>query len=841
MENESPNHSEINNTSRTEQANQSHEPSLKPIQEQRKSLFGKIAHMLGHSQRGQEETQDFSIPTNDFSTNLSPEDMVESIEQSVPEQPEKLLSTDPVLSSSRRRIHYLEEFEEVRKNTSTDNLQEKTLGSIESESPDSTSNFSSTMSRRRFLQGAIGVTGALALRSLPETAEAHGSATYMVKPDELTRNLEGIDGPTGNFYFDRVWKLSDGPIATGSVRKPWTWGPKALTKIIEEPYSDSPNGKRQVVYFDKSRMEINNPDRNPDSNWYVTNGLLPLEMIKGKIQTGNNEFEDRKPAEINIVGDLDDSHGVTYASLHNKLDPVEKIHEGTKVTSHINRAGEVSQVENVSHEVSISSYDEITGHNIAGPFEEYINNRDHDPLKEIGRPITEPYWVEANVGGTPKKILMQVFERRCLTYDPTNPSDWQVEAGNVGKQYHTWRYDSEPQDNNHENLLLTESNKHMNNVLKEVLQNKDLLFFNQNFVNSLPEHYTQEIKDKRWWMGAYLTNAGIIYGVNSEFDKANETIKKSWQYSKELISLNGNSLPDNTSTEVFPMLEFILALKLHGNELQKREPNMVDEILNRLTAMADNYASQPPKGNSEDNIRENSFGETNAGIAAQLIGAASLLSNHPNREQWIASAHKYAKATFALGTTEDDGLRTVILDSNGDIEFYNHGIISDHYLATSLGLLGEAKLFAKMGNIDVGEEFSHNVDLARRSFINHIDDNFKYTRPEYKAYGYYDEYGLGAEHQDWDGYAPVDFFDRKVKRYTSNFHLRDKEINPSYGPLSSAFLDSVDPAFRDDMEAYFGSINYMRIIVQSLQTDYQLDQSLKIADKPISLFTKQIN
>jgi len=39
-----------------------------------------------------------------------------------------------------------------------------------------------------------------------------------------------------------------------------------------------------------------------------------------------------------------------------------------------------------------------------------------------------------------RQVLVQVFERRVLTYTPANPSGWQVEAGNVGQHYYTWRY-----------------------------------------------------------------------------------------------------------------------------------------------------------------------------------------------------------------------------------------------------------------------------------------------------------------------------------------------------------------------------------------------------------------
>jgi hypothetical protein len=57
-----------------------------------------------------------------------------------------------------------------------------------------------------------------------------------------------------------------------------------------------------------------------------------------------------------------------------------------------------------------------------------------------GRPITEAYWAEVVVAGTSKLVLMQCFERRCLTYTPDNDPNWRVEMGNIGLHYYTWRY-----------------------------------------------------------------------------------------------------------------------------------------------------------------------------------------------------------------------------------------------------------------------------------------------------------------------------------------------------------------------------------------------------------------
>ncbi|HET9014433.1 MAG TPA: FxLYD domain-containing protein, partial [Thermomicrobiaceae bacterium] len=64
----------------------------------------------------------------------------------------------------------------------------------------------------------------------------------------------------------------------------------------------------------------------------------------------------------------------------------------------------------------------------------------NNPFFATGYPITEAYWTTVKVGGVPKQVLVQVFERRVLTYTPSNAPGWQVETGNVGQHYFQWRY-----------------------------------------------------------------------------------------------------------------------------------------------------------------------------------------------------------------------------------------------------------------------------------------------------------------------------------------------------------------------------------------------------------------
>lgn len=62
-------------------------------------------------------------------------------------------------------------------------------------------------------------------------------------------------------------------------------------------------------------MEVTNPDAVDDGLWYVTNGLLVVELMTGRVQTGNATFIEREPAGVNVAGDADDADGVTYAAL----------------------------------------------------------------------------------------------------------------------------------------------------------------------------------------------------------------------------------------------------------------------------------------------------------------------------------------------------------------------------------------------------------------------------------------------------------------------------------------------------------------------------------------------
>lgn len=261
-------------------------------------------------------------------------------------------------------------------------------------------------------------------------------------------------GPPGNSHFNRTWQRTDLPVADLIVDRTWIWGPDGRTDLMVEPYAESPGGERTVQYFDKSRMEVTHPDGDPNSVWYVTNGLLVVELITGRMQIGDNLFEEREPAAVPVAGDGNDPNGPTYETMASVLDaPAKPV--GEVYLERLSRSGQVTVDQSLAAEdVRAAHIDEVTGHAIAGPFWDFMNSSGlvyengqyiealmfQHPLFGTGRPVAEAYWAEVLIAGTPTDVLMQCFERRCLTYNPSNSEGWQVEAGNVGIHYYEWRY-----------------------------------------------------------------------------------------------------------------------------------------------------------------------------------------------------------------------------------------------------------------------------------------------------------------------------------------------------------------------------------------------------------------
>jgi len=259
--------------------------------------------------------------------------------------------------------------------------------------------------------------------------------------------------PFASPAFRETWQRYDLPVRQGQDLRSWTWGPGSIFTGTE-PYVDSPGGRRLVQYFDKTRMEINDPNTN-----LVTNGLLVREMVSGKIAFGNVANEPVMPALEAVAGDPASANpeAPTYAtfqriaSLNNDNRAPNRV--GQSVDQSIDKNGAITGA--AAGQARFAYYDPNLGHNIADVFWNFMNQRGtiyangrfvpdqlvYDPwYVPMGLPITEPYWTKAQVAGVSRPVLVQLFERRALTYTPANSSDFQVEMGNVGQHYFRWRY-----------------------------------------------------------------------------------------------------------------------------------------------------------------------------------------------------------------------------------------------------------------------------------------------------------------------------------------------------------------------------------------------------------------
>ena len=277
-----------------------------------------------------------------------------------------------------------------------------------------------------------------------------------------------VPGGTGNFpfahpAFQSVWERTDRLLNEGRVKRSYFWGPGPNTPGLLEAYAEAPGGagQRLVQYFDKSRMEVNNPQGNRNDPFFVTNGLLTVELISGRIQTGNNTFRNFHPACIPMSGDFGDALAPTYQGFA-RVSSVESGNNpstdrrGQRVMETIDRNGVTGTDASKGNDpkVQITAFFTETRHNVPVVFMDFLNQvgpvytngqvgeaRLIDPLVFVtGYPISEPFWARATIRGQVRDVLIQAFQRRALTYVPTNEAAFQVEMANIGQHYFDWRY-----------------------------------------------------------------------------------------------------------------------------------------------------------------------------------------------------------------------------------------------------------------------------------------------------------------------------------------------------------------------------------------------------------------
>ena len=239
-------------------------------------------------------------------------------------------------------------------------------------------------------------------------------------------------GPFADPAFAATWARTDLPVSTGEASRTYYWGPCTSTPggVIEQ-LTGAPGNRRVVQYFDKSRMEINDPNGDRDAPWFVTNGLLASELITGRMQVGYAAFEARAPSDQPVAGDPGDLTAPSYRALGRVLNRPPRA-DGV-ITETIDHAGNVGNNPGLTR-YNVTSSDLITGtnHRLASVFKDFLLSQ--GPISENGQlvttplsdppffvtglPISEAYWARAAIGGVVRDVLVQVFERRVLTYVP---------------------------------------------------------------------------------------------------------------------------------------------------------------------------------------------------------------------------------------------------------------------------------------------------------------------------------------------------------------------------------------------------------------------------------------
>lgn len=244
--------------------------------------------------------------------------------------------------------------------------------------------------------------------------------------------------------FWNTWRTADLPVANNQAARPYLWGPTAIFSGTET-FEEAKDGKQMVVYFDKGRMEIKDPRPTRPSKYLVTAGALAKELVTGQIATGVSKVESRQPADVMIAGDDPNADAPTYATFNKLGTDAGKAQNrtGQAIDATLSRDGTVRSNADLGAKAKVATFVKETGHNLPEPFLNYFKSQNWDWIYVAGYPISEPYWVKISVAGQQRDVLVQVFERRTVTYDPAEPlNEYKVQFGNVGQQYYKWRYGS---------------------------------------------------------------------------------------------------------------------------------------------------------------------------------------------------------------------------------------------------------------------------------------------------------------------------------------------------------------------------------------------------------------
>ncbi len=238
------------------------------------------------------------------------------------------------------------------------------------------------------------------------------------------------DTPSPDDPFQVRWEQADGSVLDGDARS-WLWGPAPLATLDESG--------RRVQYWDKGRMEQASVDL--ADPWAVTGGLVGRELLDAR-------------ATLPIVGDDDPIRNPltpTYADLADRTLPTPLLDTIGAVDVLLSPDGTPLVLPDLA-----SAYTETQpiaqdiGEAYAIPqmfwdlFQTIEDTTGTPWLVPIGHALSAPYWTLTKIDGQLREVLIQVYERRVLTYTPQNPPGWRVELGNAGRHAYMWHSTAVP-------------------------------------------------------------------------------------------------------------------------------------------------------------------------------------------------------------------------------------------------------------------------------------------------------------------------------------------------------------------------------------------------------------
>jgi hypothetical protein len=274
-------------------------------------------------------------------------------------------------------------------------------------------------------------------------------AAILVQPATGLR-AEGTAGAFASPLFDELWTRTDGPVASGAEQRSWLWGPQPGTTVTEK-YASRDSTERLVQYFDKARMEVNAAVTDPSSPWRVTSGLLVSEMVTGRAQVGDKSFQTLGSAPQTVAGDPGAPQNPHYSDFQTATTTKSADRTGAAISGTL--PGRPPVAADRGANVRAAQFVTETGHNIPDVMWDYLvglereynatGRKDDGPITWVylmGYPITEAYWFDLRISGKTYPALVQLYQRRVLTYVPAFTEGWRVQMGNVGQHYYQWRY-----------------------------------------------------------------------------------------------------------------------------------------------------------------------------------------------------------------------------------------------------------------------------------------------------------------------------------------------------------------------------------------------------------------